>query len=419
VEKSIFTLNGRPLRVLFLGNDDNYNYRMAKWSREFGVEADLWVIQPADPLRGDIRLLEPDLDGRFPAWVMDVPLGDGRLAALWPGGIGRRIEETYDFVGVCGTASLMASLRLRCPRGLTAIGAEIGDLPFPFKPGYATSMGTRPMRYNVSIALLVRAALRRLDFIIDSYQAHDNAYERLRLNEKRSFRGMAADCAGERARVRRELLDQLVAKYGAAQRVFMWFSRLNFTDPDALIYKGAERFLQALEAVLPALESGRVRVIMGKHGNELAEFMQLVDRSPAKPYIDWVPHLGAPELVTYLSLPNGVLFAEFGATQRELSGIGRDAASIGTVTVSSAEPQSMERQYGVAGPLLRALTTEEIAGQMRDLIDMSDDKLRSRQAAMRQFGEAAVDYHAHIPYYYGLVQRSIARRGNAARLLCT
>jgi hypothetical protein len=158
---------------------------------------------------------------------------------------------------------------------------------------------------------------------------------------------------------------------------------------------------------------------MGKHGNEVAEFMQLVDASPVKPYIDWVSHLGAPDLVTYLSLPNGVLFAEFGATQRELSGIGRDAASIGTVTVSSAEPQSIERQYGTPAPLLRALTTDEIALRMRELIDMGDDEFRGRQVAMRQFGEAAVDYHAHMPYYYGLVQRSIAERRNAARPLCT
>jgi hypothetical protein len=408
---SIYTRNGRPLRVLFLGNDDNLNYRMTKWSREFGVDADLWIIQPPDPFRGDIRLLEPDLDSQYSTWVKEVPMGDGRRIAIWPGEIGREIERTYDFVSVTGPTSLMASLQFRCPRGLVATGAEIGDLPFPFKPGYATSMGQRPVSYNLSVAILVRAALRRVDFILDSYEAHTENFRRLGLLEKRVFRGVACDCRGERARVRMELRTELLARYGAARRVFMWFSRLNFTDPSSLIYKGVERYLQALESMLPELRAGTLRLVMGRHGNEVGEFMRLVEASPVKPYIDWVGHLGAPELVTYLSLPNGVMFAEFGENLRELSGIGRDAVSMGTVTVSSAEPSILRRQYGEPAPLMRAVTVDEIRARMRELIEMENDRFAGLQAQMREFGETAVDYHVLIPQFYGLVQRSVERQG--------
>src|SRR5262249_3182235 len=146
----------------------------------------------------------------------------------------------------------------------------------------------------------------------DSYEAHTDGLRRLGLLKKRVFRGLSADCAGDRARVRPELRQQLLARYGDARRVFLWFSRLNFSDPSALIYKGVERYLEALESILPELRAGTVRLVMGKHGNEVPQFMELIEKSPVHQYINWTTHLGAPELVTYLSLPNGVLFSEFG-----------------------------------------------------------------------------------------------------------
>jgi hypothetical protein len=405
---AMYDLDGRPLRVLFLGNDDNLNYQAAKWSREFGVEADLWIIQPIDPYRGDIRLLEPDLD-ELPNWVKNVALGDGRRMALFPGEIGRTIDRTYDFVSVTGPASLMSSRGLRAPRGLQCTGGELGDLPFPFKPGYSLSQGHRPLRYNVSVALFVRAALRRLDFIIDSFEEHTSALRRLGLLDKRKFLGLPADCSGSRNRVRADLRKELMERYGKARRVFMWFSRLNFSDSQALIYKGAERYLKALENVMPELQRNEVRIVMGRHGNEVEGFLELVDRSPVKSFIEWVPHLGAHELSTYLSLPNAVLFAEFGEISRELSGIGRDAAALGTVTVSSARPDVIERQYGRPAPILRAVTTGDIAQRMRELVDMEERRFTELQQETSEFGALAVDYHSYIPKFYACVQEAIAK----------
>jgi hypothetical protein len=400
---------GRPLKVLFLGNDDNLNFRLAKWSRELGVEADLWIIQDPDPLRGDIRLLLEDDETAAPPWVRNVPFGDGRRVALRPGALGRKIDAAYDFVGVAGPASLMASLRLRRPRGLWAIGAEIGDLPFPFHPGYALSQGRRPLRYNASVALLVRAALRRLEFVVDSYQAHDDRYRRLGLEAKRIFMGFPADALGERRLVRPGLRAELMARYGGARRLFLWFSRLNFRDQSSLIYKGPELYLEALESVLAELQSGAVRLVIGRHGNEVDVFVRRVEASPVAPYVDWVGHLGTADLLTYLSLPNAVLFAEFGATQRELSGIGRDAASMGTICVSSADTDSIRRQYGTPAPLLRATNSAEIARTMRELLEMSDGRFRAQQAAMRRFGEHALDFRSVLPRYYARVQDCVAR----------
>lgn len=401
---------GRPLRVLFLGNDDNCNFRMAKWSRELGVEADLWIIQDPDPFRGDVRLLGANAENGIPRWVRNVPFDDIRRMALRPGAIGREIDDTYDYIGVAGPGSLMASLRLRRPRGLWTIGAEVGDLPFPFHPGYVVSQGKRPLRYNLTVALLVRAALRRLDFIVDSYGAHTDKYRRLGLLSKRSLLGFPSDSVGDRNLIRNALRNELLERYGGAQRTFLWFSRLNFQNPSSLIYKGPERYLKALESITHELRSGRVRLVIGKHGNETESFLRLVDASPVKPFIDWVGHLGTPDLVTYLSLPNAVLFAEFGETQRELSGIGRDAASIGTITVSSADPEEVRRQYGAPAPLLQATSADEIARRMRELIDMDENEFRAQQAAMRDFGQTSLDYRAVLPRYYALVQESLARR---------
>lgn len=404
----MYSLDGRSLRVLFLGNDDNVNYQMAKWSREFGVDAEVWIIQAIDPLRGDWRLLDPHVETP-PSWIKNVQLGDGRRMALFPGKIGKEIDRTYDFVGVTGAASLMSTLRLRAPRGLICTGAELGDLPFPFKPGYATSQGKRPLRYNVSVAFLVRAALRRVDFIVDSFDGHTPALQRLGLLGKRKFIGFPGDCASVRKRIRAGLRKELMQQYGNARRVFMWFSRLNFSDPKALIYKGVERFLKALESQLPELQRGDVRVVMGRHGNEMEAFLQFVNRSPVRDFIDWVPHLGAHELSTYLSLPNAVLFSEFGEHLGILTGIGRDASTVGTVIVSSADRDIIERQYGSPAPILRAVTTEDVAGRMREIVDMDEQTFANLQRKMAEFGEQAVDYHTYIPKYYEFVQEAIAR----------
>jgi hypothetical protein len=403
-----YDLNGRPLRVLFLGNDDNMNYQMARWSREFGVAADLWIIQPVDPYRGDIRLIDPDLT-QTPSFVQNVPFDDARKIALFPGATGRRIGENYDFVSVCGTASLVSSLRLPVPRGLICTGAELGDVPFPFKPDYARSQGHRRLHYNLTLAALARAALKRLAFIVDSFEEHTLPMKRLGLLGKRKFIGFPADSHAARGRIRPELRKELLARYGSARRVFMWFSRLNFSDPNSLIYKGAERYLKALECVLPEIERGEIRLVMGRHGNEVDEFVALVDKSPLKEHIDWVPHLGTHELSTYLSLPNAVLFAECSEHLRELSGIGRDSAAMGTVTVSSAIPEIVERQYGRKAPMLRAVQTHEVAARMRELADMSDESFGELQRAMSEFGEQAVDYKAFIPEYYGFIQTAIAK----------
>lgn len=408
VVSKAYSLDGRPLRVLFLGNDDNVNYQMAKWSREFGVDAEVWIIQPTDPHRGDIRLLEPDLD-MLPTWVKNIPLGDGRRMAVFPGKIGKEIDRTYDFVGVTGAASLMSTLRLRTPRGLICTGAELGDLPFPFKPGYAISQGRRSLRYNISVAILVRAALRRLDFIDDDFDGHTAALRRLGLLGKRKFVGFPGDCAGARKRISADLRKNLMRQYGNAGRVFMWFSRLNFSDPKALIYKGVERFLKALESMLPELRRGEVRVVIGRHGNEMEAFLQLVNLSPVKEFIDWVPHLGAHELCTYLSLPNAVLFSEFGEHLGILTGIGRDASSIGTVMISSANPRMIERQYGRPAPILRAVTIDDIVRRMREVVDMDDQAFANLQRKMAEFGEQYVDYRAYIPKYYAFVQEAIKK----------
>lgn len=409
---TLYTLKGRPLRVLFLGNDDNMNYQVAKWSREFGVEADLWVIQPIDPYRGDPRHLDPDLI-EMPGFVKDVPFADARKIALSPGEIGRRIGAAYDFVGVCGTASLISSLRLPVPRGLICTGAELGDVPFPFKPDYALSQGHRRLHYNLIIAGLARAALKHLDFIVDSFEEHTIALRKLGLLGKRKFLGFPSDSAGARKRVRPQLRKELMERYGNARRVFMWFSRLNFSDPHSLIYKGAERYLKALECVLPEVERGEIRLVMGKHGNEVDQFLALVEKSPLKNHIDWVPHLGMHELATYLSLPNAVLFAECSEHLRELSGIGRDSAAMGAVTVSSAVPEIVEKQYGRKAPMLRAVQTDEVVARMRELADMNDESFVKLQRAMSDFGEQAVDYRAFIPKYYGFVQDAVTRAQHA------
>ena len=52
-----------------------------------------------------------------------------------------------------------------------------------------------------------------------------------------------------------------------SKRVFLWFSRLNFSDPKA-VYKGPELFISSLEHYIKQMKNDRLIVYMGKHGIE-------------------------------------------------------------------------------------------------------------------------------------------------------
>jgi hypothetical protein len=412
--------DGRPLRVLFLGNEDNVNARAAVWSRRAGVDADLYLLGNEGSGRGAIETFLPGADQERPPWVRMLPVKDPLAFIRNPSADIDGLCRGYDLLVSTGLGALILAPLFPLPRIHLVVGSEIGAVP-----SYRwalTSRMTAPVlsfrwiddrltRFRYSRA--VRRSLPDIDLYLDSFVPNQNMFRSFDLEDRVVFSGLAEDVDANRARVDPQRLARLTQQYSGFSRVFIWLSRLNFTDPRSNIYKGAERYLAALDSVTDDIATGRIALVIGRHGNDVESFVKLAEKWPFSGHIDWVEHLAYDELLTYLSLPNAVLFSEFGELQKDLTGIGRDAASVGTVTVSSADPEFMTRQYGAPAPTFRAVTTEQIAARMREIIAMPDEMFRANQRMMADYGREWIHYPRFLDRLYrsakGLRERRSGR----------
>ena len=399
MEKESTTSPEQALRIVFFGSQDNLNYRFAKWSHGLGHYVELFSFD-LDLGRSQPELLDPDLRGNYPSWF-HVHSSPVRHFPRIPRDLKRYIETEFDLMVVSGTRGLLASRSVRLPKVLHAIGGEVAEAPFPFAGRW---QGIPAAIYRSLRWPYAREALRGMNAIIENYHFNIRCLERLDLIDRRVALPMAEDVHANRQMVNKTLRQEKTIQYAQYRRVFLWLTRLNFRDPCDAAYKGADRFLQALNVVRSEIEAGSVRMIIGTHGHDVEAFRAWAEREGYSDYIDWIPHLSYPEMLTYLALPNAVLFGKFGEDLSILSGIDRDALSIGTVTVTTCDPDYICQIYGARPPYLNAVSTADIEARMRETMDMVDEQFDGLQQAMRSFGDNYLDYSAVMPRYISLLR---------------
>lgn len=390
------------MRILFFGNQDNLGFELCSWCREFGVEGEVYSFDHDLP-RSQPELVDPSVAGRYPDWfhlhssvVPHVPVVRRALSA--------RLEREFDVLVVSGTRGLLASRAIRrLPKVMYAIGGDVAEAPFAFE---ARWRGIVAAAFRVMRAPFARAAIRDMDVIIENYETNLNALKRLGLMDRRVCLGMPENARGCRSLVDPHLRKVLIARYGRCRRLFLWLTRLNFLDPNDAAYKGAERFLQALEAVRPGLERGEIRVVVGNHGHDAAEFRRLAEARGLSGYLDWVPHLPFPQMLTYVSLPNAVVFGKFGEFLGMPAAIDRDCMVMGAALVSTVDPAYAAQIYGARPPVLDAVTAADVARRMVEVAAMDEASFQALQASMRAFGDAYIDYHAIVPRFLELLERT-------------
>ncbi|NQV81431.1 MAG: hypothetical protein HQ495_12820 [Alphaproteobacteria bacterium] len=392
----------RPLRVVFFGSQDNLGYRFAKWLRDEGHHAEVYAFEP-DLGRSQPELLDPGLRNNYPPWfhVHHSPI---RYFPRISGRLRRRLESDFDLMVASGTRGLLASRRVRLPKLLHSIGGEVAEAPFPFAGRW---QGLAAAVYRLTRWPFARLALRRMDTIIENYTVNVRCLERLGLMDRRVTLPMAEDIAANRRMVVPALLRDLEQRYGQYSRVFLWLSRLNYCAPDDAAYKGADRFLRALSAVRSEILCGDIRLVIGTHGHDVEAFQSWAEREGYGDHIDWVPHLSYGEMLTYLSLPNAVLFGKFGENLTILSGMDRDALSTGTVTVTTFDADYIDEIYGGVPPYLPAITDTEVSRRMVEVANMSPMEFASRQRLMAEFGMNHLNIDAVMPQYVALLRNVI------------
>ena len=393
------------MRILFFGNTDNLGYELCKWCREFGAEAEAWSFEHEQP-RCQPELVDPAVAGRYPNWFRIVD-GPKKYLPMLSRRRAGELEGRFDVLVASGARGLMASRAVRLPKALYAIGGDVSEAPFAFA---ARWRGVPIALYRILRWPLARAAIRDMDAIIENYAVNLDALKRLGLSHKRVNLGMPEDALGARAKIDPAVLARLQARYGRHRRVFIWLTRLSFLDPEDAAYKGAERFLEALDEVRGELASGEVRLVIGTHGHDVAPFQSRARASGYEPFIDWVPHLPFTEMLAHLALPNGVAFGKFGERLGMPAAIDRDAWSVGAVLVSTVDLDYAAEIYGARPPVLSATTVPEIRRRMRETLEMDELAFAALRERMRAYGAAHADYRVIVPRFLELLRGLPARR---------
>ena len=138
------------------------------------------------------------------------------------------------------------------------------------------------------------------------------------------------------------------------------------------------------------MKNDRLIVYMGKHGIEVNQFLNIYD-SPVFRLIRWVDHLSYPDLLTYLSIKNAVLFTEFGEVNSGISGLGRDGYSIGVPMVNSNTDEMMRKQYTVPGERYFASNINEITKIMNLFLEMDSKEYEICRKKTMDYGNKFID----------------------------
>jgi len=400
----------KKLKVLFLGNSDNVNLKLCMWSRNIGVDAFLWRMDEGG--RGNPMEYAPDLfEHGNPDWVIGAEKSNKQLiiSTLIKSRDIDYINKNFDVVIISGKRALIFSLKIKLPKLLVPVGYEVCYLldKTSILKTLKRILYHPKFVFEIYLNFVSLIALKSLNGIFDSFEHNFRIYKHFNLEKILYPKSIGEDCEKVRKLVDKKTIQALEKETAKAKKVFLWFSRLNYRNLSSPNYKGVDLFLKALEDILPLLENGEVLVYIGKHGIDTEPFIELAKKSPVYHYIRWREHLEYPKLLSYLSLKNAILFTDFGKNNSGVSGIGRDALVLGTVTINSCTDKATTLQYGKPAPKNYASTPKEITEQIYRLLGMSDEKFRNCQNRNKQYSDTHMDYKNYLKWFYQDVEKVI------------
>ena len=392
-------------KIAFIGNADNVNLKVCSWFRKLGYKAYLYAAEKGG--RGGIHLyLNEEEFKSHESWVFE---GNIDKLGLWsfiflPNKYRDFINKEYDLVIASGLNGLIASSVIKKPKILLTVGYEVNH--------YCNPKIKFPIRsinsfFRALASYYAVKSLKKIDLITDFFEPDHEVYKYHNVFSKVSSMAIGEDCEKVQSFIKKDFLASLIEKNQKAKKVFLWLTRLNYKDPSIPEYKGADLFIKALESQIASLKNGELVVYMGNHGLDADDFMKFCKGFECSQYINWVDHLDYSELVTYLAIPNAVLFTEFGDVNSSINGITRDGYAIGIPMVNSSKDEVMVAQYGAPGPRFFCQIVEEIENTMKYLLNLSNNDFEELRMKTLEYGNKYLDYKNYIPALIKLVKQSL------------
>jgi len=387
------------MRVAFVGNQDNHAYRLCKWARELGVDAELYLIRQESGPRSAPELVDGELGGgpeSYPDWLRMYD-DTSRLSFLRRSEVARRIERGYDVVVTSGVTGMLAANHFRhIPIVHYCLGSEVNEFP--------TFLFARRMSVALrGASFLVRRALAKVRKVVINYQVEGRVLAQLGHREKIVVFGFPEDTEGNRSRIDDELAGQLSEKYADVDRVFMWFNRLNYLDRVSPECKHVDVFLDAYERLIADGAGGRVKAVVGTHGKDVEAFQAAATDKGLDAHIDYVPHLPFRHLLTYLSMDKGVYFDIPDKSKGGIGGAGREALSVGAVLIRSIHPELIFLCYGPDCPIWSVVDVASCHAAMAEVLAMDDERFARHRQAHMDWADRYLNYKRHLPRFIHLL----------------
>ncbi len=386
------------MRFLCVGNADNVGIRVYTWMKKRKLDVTLYrVVADEDKFRGNpyFYLSKSEVDEDPKIFSIHDPMIKIRFISLLGGREIREINKNFDAVLITGGLhALLYSRKIKLPKIFIHVGYEIHYHAarcrgFPEIKLLLSSIRDTLREYFY--CNLTRSSLSKVTKILDWFPPTVSVNKSLGFGDKIIYMSFGEDVKKNREIVQRPFLSKLNNDTKKAKRVFLWFSRLNFSDPKAASYKGPELFISSLEHYIKQMKNDRLIVYMGKHGIEVNQFLKYISDSPVFRLIRWVDHLSYPDLITYLSIKNAVLFTEFGEVNSGISGLGRDGYSIGVPMVNSNTDEMMRKQYTVPGERYFASNINEITKIMNLFLEMDSKEYEICRKKTMDYGNKFID----------------------------
>ena len=382
------------MRIGFLGNSNNYPFRLAQALRALGHKVVFFVDRPRSESRHRPECHYPDIPYPYPDWIREIePITLKQIVQYrWTLRRVLRTLETCDGVVLNGIALSVGTL-IRRP----IIGLLTGsDLDVYANPGLVDTLAATPHPLDwlpgngllkrilfIRLVRLQRAGIAKccqVEYAIPGLLPDGDALlDEIGVDRTRRTSFMITD------------IDHLPSPHPSTDGTFRIFcaTRLQWKRPAAgsnvspLDIKGTDAMLEGLRIFIARSDRpAQIRLISVGADAEAAE--RYVEELGLAPYVSWLPQLTQAEFLDEMAQADVVLenFGRDGC----IGMAGRDAIAMGIPVIGSGKSAIFERVLGEPLPIYEALSPGEICTRLEEVAS-NDENVARKAVQARAFAE--------------------------------
>lgn len=391
------------MRILFIDNPDNQAFRTVDLFRRVGIEADLFQPPFRTGQRNDIaadlgveNYAPPswlrEMDGALPKLSHAAALGGRKYVSSWFyalsafTGQAARLARGYDVIFVAGIWGMLAAARL--PGAKTILYPYGADILYT-------------VTEDSYLGRAVRRALKQADMMLTT---QTDLYEIGRTFGIPDIRKINYLYHRDLVQVDRAFQTEMEARFANADRVFLYPTRKFFPEPQNE-RKGTEYFFEAFERLRAARPAARIAVANIEYPTPgwQACLARYAETFPTMHDYTGFAHVPRSQLAALMAMDKTITFNAFeGVSGFCMSGIMREAASLGSPVVSAIDETLIQRQEtrqnaAIRCPVTDAHDTDSLFAAMLRFADMDDQTLMGERAGIRDW--AADFYERELDAY--------------------